>query len=424
VAGGRAQKPTSEEIKARFAILQRVAILFTLPDSVLRSLARSMKVATAARGSSIVKQGEPGDSLFIIQEGRCEVVVEESPGHSIVIAFLGPGDFFGEMALISEENRTATVRAVEDCKLLVLDRRAFYSTLPADSDAVLELTRLVDQRKGNLPEMIARAKVVAPERAAVSVAVYSPKGGAGRTTVAVNLAAALAHQFRGEVLLVDLALPYNHASLLANLVPTACLALCGQAPPASFEEAILGSILQHPSGLMLLPAVLRPEHADLITPDLIQRAMAVVANAFRYIVFDLGVALSENVLTVLEHANRIVLLATPELSTLKDIGDLLNIFSAVLGIVPSRVLLAINNKTPRPVVGREDIERTLRQEVAVEFAYDGSKPDEAAVKGEILALTDPRSAVSRGAEALAAAIVGSRVEERPAGWRLPFGLKV
>ena len=67
---------------------------------------------------------------------------------------------------------------------------------------------------------------------------YSPKGGAGRTTMAVNVAAALSKQFPGEVLLVDLALPYNHTALLSNLVPTGCLALASQAPAANFEEAV------------------------------------------------------------------------------------------------------------------------------------------------------------------------------------------
>jgi len=140
-------------------------------------------------------------------------------------------------------------------------------------------------------------------------------------------------------------------------------------------------ILHHPGGMMLLPAVLKPEHADLINPELIGKAMGLLQNTFRYIIFDLGVVLNENVLTVLEHAQRIVLLATPELSTLKDITDLLNIFTNVLQIVPGRVLIVMNNKMPKPVVSREDVERTLKQEIVCEFAFDGSKPDEAAVKG-------------------------------------------
>jgi pilus assembly protein CpaE len=330
------------------------------------------------------------------------------------------------MALISEETRSATVRTLEDCQLLELDRRTLYETLPEDSDALTELTKLVDQRKETLPNLIARAKMVAPEQAAATVAVYSPKGGAGRTTIAVNVAAALSKQFPGEVLLIDLALPYNHAALLSNLVPTGCLALASQAPQTNFEEAVLGAILHHPGGMMLLPGVLKPEHADLINPTLIGQAMGLLSNTFRYILFDLGVQLNENTLTVLEHSQRIILLATPELSTLKDISDLLHIFTTVLQIVPGRVIIAMNNKIAKPVVGREDVERTLKQAINVEIGYDGAKADEAAVKGEILVLTDGRSSIARGAENLAGIIAGLKPDDAKAtgGFARRLGLNI
>jgi pilus assembly protein CpaE len=188
--------------------------------------------------------------------------------------------------------------------------------------------------------------MVAPEQAASTVAVYSPKGGSGRTTMAVNLAAALGKRFPGEVLLVDLALPYNHAALISYLTPTGCLAAASQVPPANFEEAVLGAILHHPGGMMLLPGVLRAEQADLITVDLVNRAMGILVNAFRYIVFDLGVAFTDIVISVLDHSQRVLVLVTPELSSLKDVGELLQIFTNVLNIVPGRVILALNNKVP------------------------------------------------------------------------------
>jgi MinD-like ATPase involved in chromosome partitioning or flagellar assembly len=100
-------------------------------------------------------------------------------------------------------------------------------------------------------------------------------------------------------------------------------------------------------------------------------------------------------------------LVTPELSSLKDVGELLNIFTNVLNIVPGRVILALNNKVPKSVVSKEDVVRTLKQELAVEIDFDGTKPDEAAVKGEILVLTDPKSALARGSEQLAQIIAGT-----------------
>jgi Flp pilus assembly CpaE family ATPase len=419
-----AVEPTPDELRKRFSTLQRVAVLFTVPDTLLRVLARQLSPAFAAKDTTIINQGDAGDSLFIIEEGRCEVTVKQAEGHDITIAYLGEGDFFGEMALISEEPRTASVRALTDVKLLVLARDTLYTTIPADSDAMVDLQRLVEQRKATLENIIARATLVPPEQAATTVAVYSPKGGSGRTTVAINLAAALAKEHPGEVLLVDLALPYNHAALLSSLVPTGSMASASQAPEANFEEALLSVILHHPGGLMLLPSVLKPEEADLINQQLIAKAMAVLAPAFRFIIFDLGTALTENALTVLDHAQRIVLLATPELSSLKDISDLLRIFENVLNIVPGRIVIVLNNKTPKPVVGREDIERTLKMQIATEIPFDGSKPDEAAVRGEILVLADPKSAFTKASHDIGNILIGVRGDKDKSGHKIGLPFKI
>src|SRR5439155_841665 len=99
----RTSDPTPDELKRRFAVLERVAILFTLSDNILRALARQLQPVTVSKGSTIIKQGEPGDSLFIIESGRCEPTVEDSPGHQSVIALWDAGDCFWEMGLISGE---------------------------------------------------------------------------------------------------------------------------------------------------------------------------------------------------------------------------------------------------------------------------------------------------------------------------------
>src|SRR5256886_8395600 len=164
-----------------------------------------------------------------------------------------------------------------------LFRSTLYETLPADSDALIELTKLVEQRKDTLPNLIARARMVAPEQAASTVAVYSPKGGSGKTTISVNIAAALARRFPGEVLLVDLALPYNHAALISYLTPTGCLAAASQVPPQNFEEAALRAILHQPGGRILAPCVMRGVQADPITVYLFNPASGISPKPFTYI---------------------------------------------------------------------------------------------------------------------------------------------
>src|SRR5262249_19255847 len=89
--------------------------------STLLSLAAPSKVSA---GSVVVREGEPGDSLFLIASGKLRVATKADKGEEIVLAELGPGDFFGEVALLPRRPRTATVTALTDAELLRVDQAA------------------------------------------------------------------------------------------------------------------------------------------------------------------------------------------------------------------------------------------------------------------------------------------------------------
>jgi pilus assembly protein CpaE len=239
----------------------------------------------------------------------------------------------------------------------------------------------------------------------VIVAVYAVKGGAGRTTIAVNLAALLGQKHRGECVLFDLSLPYNHAALVANLVPTSCLALCDRADQDKFEAALLATGLHHPSGMVVIPSVLKVEQSELVTPQLVQRALDVLEQTFRYTIVDLGVAMSEVTLGVLERAERVLVMVTAELPTLKDTAELLHIFEHVLDIPSGRVSLVLNHPRPQTMVTRADAERVVKRAMHTEILYDGGRFDRAAVTGEVFVATHPSSASAKSIARLASSII-------------------
>ncbi len=238
------------------------------------------------------------------------------------------------------------------------------------------------------------------------VAVYSVKGGSGKTTIAVNLAAALGSQHRGECVLLDLGLPYNHAALIANLVPTGCLATTERLRDDKFEHAVLNVCLHHPSGAMVLPTALRVEQSELITPELVERTLDVLERNFTFVVVDLGVAMSEVSLSVLDRSNKVYLLVTPELPSIRDTEALLKLFDKVLKLPAGKMSLIFNRPRPHALATRTDAEQVIRRLMQFDIPYDGERFERATVTGEILVVRTPTSPPAKIFQRIANDVLG------------------
>lgn len=99
-----------------------------------------------AKGEVIFLQGDPGTSLFIVESGRVKITLSSPEGAEVVLARLGPGDYFGELALLDGEPRSADAIAVEPSRLLLLPRDAFLHLLQSDPAFALDLLALVCRR--------------------------------------------------------------------------------------------------------------------------------------------------------------------------------------------------------------------------------------------------------------------------------------
>jgi pilus assembly protein CpaE len=393
--------PSYHEMVSRVSVLERAPVLFALPEGTIRALARRLRRMRVAAGEMILSQGDPGDTIFFIEQGRCRVVVEKPPG-MVTVAVLNDGDFFGEAATLLNRGQQASVFAQSECTLLALDRQNLYAVLARrDRTVIDQLRKVADQRFRLFADTTLQATWGLLLNEATVVGVYSPKGGSGGTCVSLNLVGSLARRYPGQVLLLDLDFPYSHAPLLAGLLPTSCLARAGSAPADSFEEVLLSSVLYHPGGPMVLPGALRPEEADDVTPDLITKAIGVLRKTFRYIVVDLGVTITDSTLALFDLTQHVVLVAVPELSAVKSAADALEILMQ-LGTPYDRLTVVLNNRSLKPAVTPAAVERMLKRQVDIHIAFDGTRPEEAAVGGMILSLTNPRSELTKGTDGLAA----------------------
>jgi len=145
------------ELQKRLELLQGISIFFTLPDSDMRRLARKLRPRHVASGEEVVKQGDVADRMHIIVSGRFEVSETWAPHHSVTVAVLGPGDFFGLSAMKGGTPQAASVTSIEQCELLELLTDDIDAVLTEDSPVRAEVERLVERSGAPITERLGLA---------------------------------------------------------------------------------------------------------------------------------------------------------------------------------------------------------------------------------------------------------------------------
>ena len=129
-------------------ILERVAMLRLLDPPALEALALGSHVEEVEEGRVVIRQGDAGDRVYVIDAGRYDVIAD---GH--LVNTLESGDIFGEIALIADVPRTATVSAVEDGRLLAIDRATFLETLAQCPGTLATFEEVVGRRLSGFGEL-------------------------------------------------------------------------------------------------------------------------------------------------------------------------------------------------------------------------------------------------------------------------------
>jgi small-conductance mechanosensitive channel/CRP-like cAMP-binding protein len=140
------------------AALRAVDFLAVLPADEVEKLSRSAESHLYAEGEVIVRKGETADEMYIVQSGQVAVLMPGAGGAKREVATLGPGKFFGEMALMTGEPRTADVVAKVDSELLVVSHGAFHATLAAHPELAETVSRVIAERQAKLHEHAAKTK--------------------------------------------------------------------------------------------------------------------------------------------------------------------------------------------------------------------------------------------------------------------------
>lgn len=131
-------------------ILMKTPLFGGLGKRQLERLARQFVERTYKEGDAILTQGQGGEGLFVIESGEAEAVHRRADGTSIVLNPLLPGDFFGELALLTDVTRTASVIAKKPTVCMVLTRWEFLSVIKQDGEMAVAVLQQLAERFSRL----------------------------------------------------------------------------------------------------------------------------------------------------------------------------------------------------------------------------------------------------------------------------------
>ncbi|GAB3243061.1 Crp/Fnr family transcriptional regulator [Chitinimonas naiadis] len=136
------------------ATLKQIPLFYGLSDEELAHIEASATAKTYPKGTIIINEGDPGSSMFLLMQGRLKVFVSDSNGKEYVLAVLGPGEYVGELALLDDEPRTASVETEEQSTFLVILKEDFLSLLHSHPSIQFKLLVSLVRRTRQLTESV------------------------------------------------------------------------------------------------------------------------------------------------------------------------------------------------------------------------------------------------------------------------------
>jgi CRP/FNR family cyclic AMP-dependent transcriptional regulator len=123
------------------AVLKAVPLFSSFPDEQLRMLTTVVTRKSVPRSTTVMSGGDATDALYIILSGRLKVMMSDAEGKEVILSILGSGEFFGEMGLIDDAPRSASVVAIEPCELLAISKRDFKKCLAENFEMTMAVMR-------------------------------------------------------------------------------------------------------------------------------------------------------------------------------------------------------------------------------------------------------------------------------------------
>jgi pilus assembly protein CpaE len=232
------------------------------------------------------------------------------------------------------------------------------------------------------------------------IAVYGAKGGVGRTALAVNLAVTLRQITGRSVALVDTSVQFGEVGLLLNVrAPRTIMDLLQRI--SELDAEVVGRVMvSHSSGVKVLLSSAQIELLGAVQPEPLRQILLQLQQMFEYVIVDTWPLIDETTLAILDAADRVVLVMTPEIACLRNTRLFLEMAES-LGYPSSKIIAVLNREGARGTIPRSEAEMVLKRGIEAVIPYDESLFTLSINRGVPLTISHPRSPASLSIRELA-----------------------
>jgi pilus assembly protein CpaE len=233
-----------------------------------------------------------------------------------------------------------------------------------------------------------------PSKGGKLLLIYSPKGGTGCSTVATNLSIALHQVTSKKVALIDCSLQFGSIDVLLNLQGNRSVA-DATAQVKDMDTMMLNALMSpHPSGIRVLAAPSAPEVAETIETEDIKALLTIVTKEYDYVILDSWSHLDDVVLAIMDLADRLLLVMTPEIPSIKSTKQFFEVIEA-LQFPLDQIDLILNNVVQRDGIRPEQLENSIKHKIAAQLEFEPRGTRQATNQGLPLIMADPKHPLSQ-----------------------------
>ena len=286
-----------------------------------------------------------------------------------------------------------------------------YLIKPFDNTELVNMVRQVYKQQQRLRNILRQGGPTSRQPGKV-ISVISNKGGAGKTTIAVNLAVALAERPAARVGILDANLQFGDVATYLNLAPRASIVDAVVEKDTLDEAALETFMTPYNDRLSLLAAPARPEQAEAVTGGNMKAILSQMKKKYEYVVVDTATDLNEITLSVLDESDAIILLAGSDLPTLKNMKLCLEILQS-LKYGEDKVHIVLNRANSAGGLSVQQVEKSLNLKFFATIPSDGKTVLPSINHGIPFVLANHHSAVAQNVFELAQKLAPQEVSAPP-----------